>query len=295
MNIYLNKNTITEKNLSNHAFATYVGLALLQKKGLDLYCVNSEILSYYLYGSQGYGRRFKSYIQAGLEELISLNMIKRINTTAKYFVVDLQELNLSKDDNFVIINKHEINTIMSSKHKARFNLLRYYSYLIGTLISSDALFSNGEKSGHKRVVGMQSQKFLSTGFGISEHTVSEYTKLLEQLRLLYVVRSTSFTHSSNQDFINCNNVYGRFSNKALIDEYCSVHLKKSERVRKIVKAKHVNQKRSLAQKYNCLMNGYRYDPATVSAIYAYVKEYNDTHPKQYHKDMSIFQNLNMNN
>ena len=90
-----------------------------------------------------------------------------------------------------------------------------------------------------------------------------------------------------------NNIYGRYADKDLIDEFANIRYQMYDDLHKVQSENNINNARSLTQKYNHMIKGTKYDKATVAAIYTYICKYNEKYPKKA-KDMSIFEKYGYN-
>lgn len=290
--IMLKKDIILNKNLSNNAILTYIGLAICLKPGMDLVYADKNMLYYYLSGiSSSIPRRFEENLKNGLNELIDSNIIKckKKNATSYYFTAD--DFVINKDDNYVVVCLSEINKIICCSYKGKIGLLRYYVCLLTTFIIKNSVKDVRNPDKYNNKLGMISQEYMSNVVNVSIHTAVEYTKLLEQLELIYVSRCAFMFKDSTGNVKRHNNIYGRYSDREIIDEFTKVRYEMYDDLHKTHISSAANKSRSLMQKYNCLRNGVMYDNNTVNEIYKYICEYNEKHPKKC-KDMTVFNKLN---
>jgi hypothetical protein len=138
------------------------------------------------------------------------------------------------------------------------------------------------------MLGMMSQEYLAEISNISVHSVVEYTKMLEDLKLIYISRCSFMFKDAKGSVKRHNNIYGKYTDKELVDEFANIRYAMYDDLHQVQSSISTNKARSLMQKYNYLRNDTKYDKETVETIYNYVCEYNKKHPKK-QKDMTPFE------
>lgn len=286
--IMLKKDIVLNKELSNNALLTYVGLAICLKPGMDYVYADKNILYFYLSGAlSSIPRRFDENIRNGLKELIDKQIItcKKKNNNAYY--IDIDDFVVGKDDSYIMVYLSEIQKIICCNYHGKISLLRYYIGLLSTFILKNKIKDIRDPDKYNNKLGMISQEYVSDILDVSTHTVVEYTKILEQLELLYVSRCSFMFKDDKGNVKRHNNIYGRYSDKEIIEEFTKIRYNMYDDLHKVKSTNAINNARSLMQKYNCLRNGTEYDKETISAIYSYVSSYNKKYPKKC-KDMGVF-------
>ena len=286
--IILKKDIVLNKDLSNNALLTYVGLAICFKHGMDYVYADKHMLYFYLSGMlSSIPRRFDENIRSGLAELIDKKIItcKKKNSTAYY--IDVNDFVINDDENYVVIYLSEIQKIICCDYKGKISILRYYIWLLIKFILKNIVKDIRDPDKYKNVLGMVSQEYIEDILDISVHSVVDYTKILEDLKMLYVSRCSFMFKDEKGNVKRHNNIYGRYSDKDIIKDFTKVRYDMYDDLHKVQKTNSINKSRSLMQKYNCLRNDTKYDKDTVDEIYNYICEYNNKHPKK-KKDMTPF-------
>jgi hypothetical protein len=287
MKLKLSKEIIENKELSNSAIVSYIGLVYCCRFDYEPVFINRNMLSYYLTGQKKISRAFDEVLKSGIKELIDAEAIccEEQNTQNYYF--GLKNIKLEDTDKFVFVDFDEIRKIMNCNYKGKIGLLRYYIVLLGTFIVKNRIGNIRDSSKYNNILGMMSQDYIANLAGISSHTAVEYTKILEQLELLYVSRCSFLFKDKKGNVKRHNNIYGRYIDKLLIDEFTKVRYEMYDDLHKMHITAAANNSRSLMQKYNYLTKGKSYNEEIINEIYNYICDYNKKHPDK-HKDVSIF-------
>lgn len=287
--IILKKEIILNNDLSNNAILTYIGLSICLKKGMSYVYADKNLLYYYLSGKPTtIPRRFEENIKKGMKELLDKNIITCKNKINNIYYINADSIITNKDDNYIIIHLSEIQKIISCDYQGKISLLRYYTGLLSTLILKNNVSDIRDSERYNNILGMLSQEYVADLLGISIHTVVDYTKILEELELIYVSRCSFKFKDKSGKVKRHNNIYGRYENKELIDEFANIRYSMYDDLHKVQNANNINNARSLTQKYNRMLKGTKYDKVTVAAIYEYINNYNKKYPNK-SKDISIFE------
>ena len=273
--------------MSNNAVMTYVGIASCYKRDFDFIFLNKNMINSYMTKKMCISKKFDENIRSGIKELLDKKVIICNNKVGSDYYLGLQNIQLEDDDKFTFVDFSDVQTIMTSNYKGKSNLLRFYICLLGTFISKNHIKDIREPDKYNNILGMMSQDYLAELSNISVHSVLEYIKELETLELVYVSRCSLKFKEQSGKVKKHNNIYGRYKDKELIDEFAEIRFSMYDDLHKVQKVKVVNNSRSLMQKYNYLSGGTKYDKETVGAIYEYIKGYNEKNPKKA-KDMTPF-------
>ena len=287
--IMLKKDIVLNKELSNNALLTYVGLAISLKPGMDYVYSDKNMLYFYLSGVlSSIPRRFDENLRNGLKELLDKKVITCKKKSNNAYYINIDDFIVNQDDNYIVIYLSEIQKIVCCNYQGKISLLRYYIGLLSTFILKNKIKDIRNSDRYNNKLGMVSQEYISDILNVSVHTVVEYTKILEQLELLYISRCSFMFKDNKGNVKRHNNIYGRYSDKELIDEFVKIRYEMYDDLHKVKSTTATNNARSLMQKYNCLRNDKKYDKDTVSAIYDHVCKYNKKYPNK-SKDMKPFE------
>lgn len=233
-----------------------------------------------------YQRRFVENISIGYDELVKQHIIKEIDVKGKYSVIDCSKLYLNAENNyFTIITYEEIVKIFQIKSVNNFVLLKYFIFLMSTISSSIDVWLDAFQ--HKnRVVGTLTISTLSKLSGISERSIKDYNKILEENGLIYIYRPNDILVYEDGKIKRMVNVYGRPEDKEYIDKF-GLDRKKYEKSYKYVEnnIKSANTKRRLAQMYIQIKRGndQKYSKTDIQDVFRYVVEENTKYKNLFDK------------
>lgn len=279
-NIYLKKSIISDKNLDQNAIGTYMALRsmYIQDKPVRYTSVNE--LCFELYGNSRYTRYTKEKVTNGLNQLISIGLVNKLQDISKTeYILDLTNLHINSTkgtiDYFVVITDDEMHKVFNyQSHIDKFALMKFFSMLIGSISYTTTIKdTRGAYSDVNNFVGFMPISYLAGVSNICESSASIYLSILEELQMIYVYRHTDLKWNTETNQISSFvNKYGRFKDKELIEYYAQnfESFTNVETVKKMQKKKDANYRRSLMQKYRCLCNGHKYDEKTVLEIYSYI-------------------------
>lgn len=288
MKLKLKKDIIDNNNLSNNAFMMYVGIVSCYKREFDFIFSNKNMINYYMTNQIHISKRFEENFRSGMKELLDKKIIVCNNKVGSDYYLGVTNVKCEEKDKFTFVEFSDIQTIMTSDYKGKSNLLRFYICLLGTFISQNKIQDIREPNKYNNILGMMPQEYLAKICNVSVHSVVEYLKVLEELKVIYVSRC-SFVFKDMQGRIKRhNNIYGRYADKETIDEFAQLRYQMYDEFHQIHNISVTNNARSLMQKYNCLQKGTEYDKDTIAAIYNYINEYNAKYPKKC-KNMNVFE------
>ena len=288
MKIKLKKDIIESKQLSNESVMSYVGIVSSHIYGMKETLVNKDVINFCLTQQHNASKRFEESIRNGIRQLLETNIIVCKDKIGINYYLDNDNVVLKDNDKFIFVDLEDVNKIMNCEVQSKAGILRLYLCIVGTFIGKNHIKDIRNPDKYCNILGMMSQDYLAEISHISKSSVVEYIKELENLELIHVSRCAFKFKDKSGRIKRHNNIYGRYENKELIDEFANIRFSMYDDLHKIHKSNIVNNSRSLAQKYNCLRNNTEYDKKTVAAIYEYICKYNEKHPKKA-KDMKPFE------
>lgn len=288
ISLFIPESIINDKGLSNYSIAVYCVLhSLCIPTQLFRQCVTQQQIEFYLTGDISGRRRLTDYIRCGLNELIDNNIITKEKEIQKHYILDCSNMWIDTATvKFTTITFQEVRKIFQIPNINNFLLLRYFIILMGTISSKITVYlSHGDSK--NRVVGNVSIEYLSNLSGVSERTIIEYNKLLEENKLLYVYRQKDFILDEETGVKSLSNIYGRLCDMEYIDRY-ALSQKKDKQSYKYVKSNNekANNKRRLAQMYVQILkrNDSKYSENDILEVYNYVISENEKYEKLYEKN-----------
>jgi len=269
----MDKNLVTNLELSDEAVAVYIALKKHLVNGVEEYYVTPASIWFSLTGSVSpSSRRMHVIISNGIRDLQSFGIIQSLEISKAQFVIDTKKLFFDSNKNpFINIENGELFKIMNSPSGGA-KLLRYYITTIGSLSNKIEVFLDSSPN-RKNVVGNLSIQKLSEMSGVSYKSAVTYNKLLENLHLLYVFR---YNDSLSYDNSYPTNVYGRYDDMEYVKSYAKNHARyHGIKVTSSQSKNNSNRKRRLAQMYNALhIYGKEYNADEIREIYGYVMQNN---------------------
>lgn len=290
MEIFLRKNVVENKNLTNDGLTVYVALKKLMNKEEKEYYISHNMIAFTLFGNTNFNRYFLNHIKYGLQNLVDMKLIKVNAAIGKNeFVLDLSKLffeidNVDETKNYFIkIYSNEVHKIMQS-NKDKFNLLKCFIHTIssidyGAKVYVDISYKNVE-------VGYMTQEYLGSLCGLNQVDYYKYSIELENLGVLYIRRNEDFYLDGDtpKRLANC---YGRPCDKNLINLYSTKYSEMKNSVdfkcNKEMTTKKANHKKSLAMKFNEMLKGKDYSKEEILDIYNYVLTENKKYIVLYNK------------
>lgn len=274
---------------SNYALTVY---CLLQELSvptqLTTQCVTCNQLAYYLTGEISQQRnRITDYIKCGINELEEKGIIIKQKEFSKHYILDCRNLWINTNTgNFTKIFFDEVQQIFRIKNINNFSLLRYFTFIIGTLNWNITVYLvNGEyKNG---IVGNFTIDYLADKVGISVRSAIEYNKILEREKLLYITRQKDFVIDEKNNIKSLSNIYGRYCDMEYIETFANNQKKyKESYIYKQNNQEETNRKRRLAQMYIQLLKGggKNYTEKEIKDIYKYVVNENQKYERMYEKN-----------
>ncbi len=288
ISVFIPETIIKNKNLSNYSIAVYCVLhSLCIPTQLFHQCVTQQQIEFYLTGDISGRRRLTDYIRCGLNELIDNNIITKEKEIQKHYILDCSNMWIDTTTvKFTTITFQEVYKIFQIPNINNFLLLRYFIILMGTISSKITVYlSHGDSK--NRVVGNVSIEYLSNLSGVSERTIIEYNKLLEENKLLYVYRQKDFILDEEIGIKSLSNIYGRVCDMEYINRY-ALKQKDHKQSYKYVKSNNekANNKRRLAQMYVQILKSkdFKYSKDDILEVYNYVISENEKYEKLYEKN-----------
>ena len=303
--IWLNKEVYKSPQISSYGLAAYCAIKSIPylEETKEAY-INMVLLAYQLTQNIHCPRKFVEKIKIGFDELVEHKVVSIVNERARHIIIDVSKLHVNTSDtSFTVVEYDEILKIFQIDCYNTFSLLRYFTFLMGTISSSIEVWLNQYQ--HKsNVVGNLTISSLSKLSGISTRSIIEYNKILEDSGLLYVCRPNDVILNQDSGAIRrMVNVYGRPADKVYIDHFSLKQKQYENSYGYFVKGSEAsNMKRRLAQIYIQLSKGNdkSYSKQDIVDVYAYVlaenqkyrKLYSENHYDEYLKkirDDSVFE------
>lgn len=241
------------------------------------------MIAYYLMQRPA-NRSEMSSIKSGFIELKDKGYVREVESYGTNdFVVDLTALYYESGDEFFSdLTDEEMRKIMNIKGRHdKYKLLRYFACMVGS-------FNRGISvpSDLKGKIGGMSLDYFATTLGFSKPTIVSFNRILEENKLLFVVRHKDFIQhkeeSGQSSLREFPNTYGRYKDKKLVKYFAETeHGYKYFEEKNGIKVKQANENRSLAQKYNAMCNGKEYDGDTLKKIFAWADKKNELLKKEW--------------
>lgn len=265
------------------------------------YYLHVKTLLYNMFDTLDISIRMKENINRAIKGLIEKSIITASKQQNSLYMINSNSLKVNcAKEKYIVLDYADIQRIVLSDHKCRFQVLRYYLCLLTTINTTISVrLDTGNKKSN--VVGYQTQLYLATIANVSPATVIRFNRILEDLKLVYICRSGDFK-LINGSLSRIPNVYGRYCDKEYIQKYANEYSKYENGYRAVYEKNATsNHKRGLAMKYSWLCRGRKYPLAEVQEIYDYIIQANKTYQQLYEtednpayldkiKDLKIFDN-----
>ena len=276
---------------------TYLGLRKIMRRDCNKYFVSIGLLSYELTGKQIASKSITSSLLSGVNGLIKEKIITSEETDKDRrkndWVFDLSKLQIDKVKNNEIkefyssVDLLYIKNLLLSDNKDKIQLIKFYCYLVTTLM----------KSGGKAGVGFVPYSDMASNIGICRQTIASYMNKLEENKTIHIYRSTDAILLQPNVMREIPNTYGDFNNGQLIDYVGKTHEENFGENAKRVKSSRNSSTRSASAKYNIIKNDLestgeiRYEYKEMKQIYETLLNYNEKYKDdgiKEKKDLSIF-------
>lgn len=214
----------------------------------------------------------QSQIKQGLKDLERsklIDILQIINSNEFVVSIDRRIANRSKGY-FTKISEDELRLIMGSDFQfdKKVGILKYFIAVLSTFNNSGSL---PEK--YKGKISSMPLSYICEVADISEKSANRYNESLEELKVLYIYRSTEINHDEKGQISQPTNVYSRYGDSMICDEFARSREEHYHADSKVKKEKS-DENRSLAQKFKQLQKGKEYDEETMKKIEKYVKDRN---------------------
>ena len=279
---------LRNNKISNYAMMVYCYLQkLTTTSGENIHYVSAYSIACYLTGQVEHPRKFLDNIKQAILDLIKVGIlyqVQEIGKTNQYFAIDCSRLWINTEkERFVIVYYDEILKIMRSDISNKPIILKYFIFLMGTLMTKvEVTLPSSLKRGH--VVGRYTIAALGEQFGVSEYSILFYNKTLEDEQLIYIYRHNGFVMNEVKGLQSLPNIYGRYENKKFVDVYGQQYFEECDFKKYGCRySSNSDQKRSLAQRYQQLIKGRgnNYSEKEILEIYNYIVEENQKYAAIY--------------
>lgn len=210
--ILVDQSIVNNINLSSEAICVYIAMMACSISKDDEIFINNTKLEYYLFGNK-MGRNEHLAMKKGLKDLVNneyISVVQKMNSID--YIYNYENINQREIKQYFYIDRDDIRSIMNlDTNLNKYKILKYYACLLGTFYKN-----KNEKDLSRAKIGFQSQINLSLISGISISTINEYNKLLEQHKIIYILK----TISSNNNTIKRKIIYSRYEDKNFCINYC---------------------------------------------------------------------------
>ncbi len=294
INIFVPINILTNLKLSDSAIAVYCALdALAIPYDFKSICVIYHQIIYFLTGKTKQQRnRIMRNIEHGLAELVDNNIISIIDKYNKNLIIDCSNLLFdTQKEKYVTVKACEIYSILKDTQDEQcnsFKVLRYFISLMSCINKKiEVKLNNGDSK--KNVIGNATIEYFANLLSLSQSSIINYNKLLEDLKLIYVCRRQHMIIDKNKNISRLSNIYGRYEDKEYIEEYAKQEREKYVSNSNIcinTDVNAANKKRKLAQMYQQLIKGkgQDYTEDEIYEVYDYVIAENEKYENLYKQE-----------
>lgn len=245
--LYISNEVIKDENLSDDALVVYVFLQILT------YSPNYESVTFNAAQivDQAYGEinshSVKDKVKVGLKDIIDNGYLDIVKESPRWWRIFMTSYKVS-EEGYTAVEAENIRKIIDDEAiRNKPLIVRYYLLLLTTIYS-------------KTKVGTFDQSWFCDKLKISKQTLSKYTTILEDKKLIAVYRS-ALKHVSN--------TYGRYEDKEL------VKIEGGKRSQGREAHENANVKRKYVAMYRQFLEGKDYDIETLKEILKAMQARND--------------------
>lgn len=272
MKVYLDKKYILDKKISPEAFAVYVALKIETNPERINNNISKRGMFVKLFGSfDRYNQRHMKKIDNGIKEISEKYIPLKIFGSSE-ILFETAPL-ITRGKKCIYIDTNNIEIIMNFGGGARFDILKYYSVLINTLIPNYTVYLN-QYCCKSNVIGKMSINDLSILSGYSPVTVISYNKFLEKHKIIYINQRIEKNVREGYRTEYVHNTYGRYEDKDYVDKYVKdIYGTQNMRNENLDK----NYGRSMTQKYNYLKRtgSTKCSAKELEELYLFIKQRNE--------------------
>lgn len=234
-------------------------------------CLRS--IHYLLYGNTDFSQKRISALSKGIQELIEHTDTGIQAQKYKFeYLYEAKKLRASVGNgHFVSVDIADIRTIYNSSFKMKHNLLRYYLFILSTILTKKEV-SISKFDTKIGCIGYMYQRTIREKLGISESAQLTYNSVLHDLKLLYITQYDIKFHKKDGTFGSAPSVYGRYEDREYVEAYVKQHYPQA--VEANIKAK-TNYHKSMVMKYNEICKGRKYDTNTMWEVLQYITNMNN--------------------
>ena len=256
------------------AIASYVGMVILSLSDYDSFYSDIRTIHYSLYRAETDNSRTLLSMQTGIEELIEKTdlKIKKGKTKGSYICdTDLFRPKV-QEGRFINVDTSEIYTIYSSTFKMKHNLLRYYLFVLTTILHNKEIYLS-ESDKKSNCIGYMYQRVIREKLNISKSTQLTYNDILQNdLKLLYMTDYELTYRKKDGTFGSAPSIYSRYEDRNYVDAYVKqTYPQPVEAHKKASRSYH----RSMIMKYNAICKGKQYEKKILQEVKEYVTKYNE--------------------
>lgn len=270
--LYLNKEILSNENVTNNGLFAYMGLISLARKEYSKNYICAEMMCYEFFGEPDgnmYKKGIRNMFSDGMDNLAESGIVSMRKLSPFEYIVDFSSIPSSKF--YTMVYMEEIKAILGSMRiDGALNAIRYFITIVGSFNNSNKLDSK-----YRGKIGGLTLERLADESNISIMTAIKNNSVLEKLGLLFIFHSDDFFYDKFNNRINyAANAYCRYCDKELAGEYVNENIR-SHGYRKIAERKESsNRLRSLSQKYNTVVGGkvYSYTEEELNEILEYCRE-----------------------
>lgn len=283
----MSKDIIENSDLSSSALAAYVGMTILAITDYDSFYTNTRNIYYSLQRKETSESRKLKIIQDGVDELIEKTnlKIKKGYCNGSYICNTDSFRPKVQQGKFMNIDTSEIEKIFSCSFKMKYNLLRYYLFVLSTILRKKEIRISATRK-KTNCIGCMYQKMIRDKLNISQSAQITYNEILQKdLKLIYFTEYNLLYHKKDGSFGSAISAYGRYEDREYVEAYVKQKCPHTVEARK---KNAVNYHRSMIMKYNEICRGRIYDTNTIWEVADYVTNLNN-------KSYDLIKNLENSN
>lgn len=245
--LYISNEVIRDKSLSDDAVLAYFFLQVLTySPNYDSVTFNVSQIVDQAFGLTN-SHSIQERIKVGLKNIVDNGYLDAVKESSHWWRIYMTSYQ-AQDQGYTAVDASAVRTIVDDeKLRNKPSVVRYYLLLLSTVYT-------------KTRVGIYDQEWFCSILNLTKQTLSKYTQILEDKKLIYVYRSA---------LMNISNTYGRYEDEELIIAEGVKRSKGREA------HENANTKRKYVSMYRSFMDGKEYDNDTLLEILRGMKERNN--------------------
>lgn len=197
----------------------YVTTKLSQIRQSERISISMPEIIFELYGKLDIHRSLKQTLSKALENLIDIGVVTVEEEFDRHMLLNCHNYAINDKDYYITVDTDQAEKLFATLSTNHLLVFNYMVTLFGTMQHSTKLSSKGYKP-RQNVISTAASNVLAYLSDISQRSVYKYTKMLEDLGIIYVYRYThDVNENGNRSVPLYPNVYSKAADYMYVDSY----------------------------------------------------------------------------